>query len=44
MAKSKQPEKPQFVYKSAKSGEFVTKKFAEDHPSTTFKEKIHKSK
>jgi hypothetical protein len=29
------------VYRSAESGEFVTKKYADDHPRTTEKERVY---
>lgn len=46
MTKSKQtakPEKPKHVYKSAKTGEFVSEEFAKKHPATTVKQTIHKT-
>ena len=36
MAKASKPPAPK--YRSAKSGEYVTKKYAERHPKTTVKE------
>jgi len=29
-----------YAYKSAETGKFVTEKFADNHPKTTFKERI----
>lgn len=31
---------PHFVYRSAETGEYVTREFAEAHPSTTVRERV----
>lgn len=36
------PDKKVKVHRDAKSGEFVTKKYTEKHPSTTVTETVHK--
>ena len=38
MSKEKQPKKT--VYRDSEVGQFVTKKYAEDHPKTTEKERV----
>ena len=41
MAKRAPSKSSRVVYRSAKSGRFTTKKFADKHPSTTTKERIN---
>ena len=38
MAKASKPTPPPPKYRSAESGEYVTKKYAKSHPKTTVKE------
>lgn len=38
------PSTHHYVYKSAKDGKFVSEKYAETHPATTFKEKVNNPK
>lgn len=40
MPKAKKTKKQRYVYKSAKTGKIVTKKYADSHPTTTYKEAV----